>query len=167
MKSRGLYETPGGTVLYEAINHLQALVLDRDTLHTSEQLGLRFAELCYYGKWFCPEREALQAFFEKANEVATGEVTVELYKGQATALTATSPFSLYREDLAPAAPSAPAAATASETRVARGLHPPLQRADGAGLSASASISGRDARATRRPARRATAGIGARRRGWHR
>ena len=100
MKSRGLYETPGGTVLYEAINHLQALVLDRDTLHTSEQLGLRFAELCYYGKWFCPEREALQAFFEKANEVATGEVTVELYKGQATALTATSPFSLYREDLA-------------------------------------------------------------------
>jgi argininosuccinate synthase len=100
MKSRGLYETPGGTVLYEAISGLQALVLDRDTLHTLETLAHRFAELVYNGKWFCPEREALEAFFRKANEHVTGEVTVELYKGSATALAATSPFTLFRDDLA-------------------------------------------------------------------
>ncbi len=100
MKSRGLYETPGGTVLYEAMRALHELVLDRDTAHTLYGLSLRFAELVYYGKWFCPEREALEAFFRKANERSTGEVTVELFKGKATAVAAESPFSLFREDLA-------------------------------------------------------------------
>jgi argininosuccinate synthase len=100
MKSRGLYETPGGTVLYEAMTALQALVLDRDTAHLLQALALRFAELVYFGKWFCPEREALEAFVRQANARSTGEVTVELWKGRATALCATSPCSLYREDLA-------------------------------------------------------------------
>ena len=100
MKSRGLYETPGGTVLYEAMTALQALVLDRDTARTLESLAVRFTDLVYYGKWFCPEREALEAFILTANRPCTGEVEVELYKGSATALATRSPHSLFREDLA-------------------------------------------------------------------
>ncbi len=100
MKSRGLYETPGGTILFEALRALQSLVLDRDTLHTMERLALRFAEICYFGQWFGPEREALQAFFEKANEVCTGKVEIRLFKGRADARRIESPNSLYREDLA-------------------------------------------------------------------
>ena len=100
MKSRGLYETPGGTVLYEAIAALQALVLERDLMHLLEQLSHRYADLVYYGKWFCPEREALEAFVRKANEHTSGEVTVELFKGRAEAIAATSPHTLFREDLA-------------------------------------------------------------------
>ena len=100
MKSRGLYETPGGTILHEAIAALHALVLDRDSAHTMERLSHRFAELVYDGKWFCPEREALEAFFRKTNERTNGKVLVELYKGRAQALAASSPDSLYREDLA-------------------------------------------------------------------
>ncbi|MFQ5504735.1 MAG: argininosuccinate synthase [Planctomycetota bacterium] len=100
MKSRGLYETPGGTILMEAIRSLQELVLDRDTAHTLDGLSHRFSEIVYYGKWFSPEREALQACFAKANERTTGTATVELHKGKASALAASSPFSLHDEDLA-------------------------------------------------------------------
>jgi len=100
MKSRGLYETPGGTILMEAMLALQALVLDRDTAHTLEVLSHRLSDIVYYGKWFAPEREAIQAFVTKANEYTTGEVTVELHKGKATATAATSPFSLFDEKLA-------------------------------------------------------------------
>ncbi|MCA8971093.1 MAG: argininosuccinate synthase, partial [Planctomycetes bacterium] len=100
MKSRGQYETPGGTVLYEAMSALQALVLERDLMHLHDTLAHRFAELVYNGKWFTPEREALEEFFRKANERTTGTATVELFKGRATASCATSPFALFREDLA-------------------------------------------------------------------
>ncbi|MEZ5990275.1 MAG: argininosuccinate synthase [Planctomycetota bacterium] len=100
MKSRGLYETPGGTILWEAMTTLQSLVLDRDTARTMEALAIRFADLVYYGKWFGPEREALDVFFRKVNEVATGDVDVELFKGTATARSVRSPNGLYREDLA-------------------------------------------------------------------
>ena len=100
MKSRGQYETPGGTVLYEAMTGLQALVLERELMHLQDKLAHRFAEIVYNGQWFAPERAALEAFFRKANEFTSGEVCVELYKGHATALSATSPYSLFREDLA-------------------------------------------------------------------
>lgn len=100
MKSRGLYETPGGTILMEAMTTMQSLVLDRDTTRLVEGLALRFAELVYNGKWFCPEREALEALFRKANERTTGTVTVSLFKGKATPLQAESPYSLFSEELA-------------------------------------------------------------------
>lgn len=100
MKSRGQYETPGGTVLYEAMTALQALVLERDLVHLHDTLAHRFAELVYNGKWFSPEREALEAFYRKANENTTGNVRVELFKGSANALCAESKYALYSEDLA-------------------------------------------------------------------
>ena len=100
MKSRGLYETPGGTILMEAMTTMQSLVLDRDTARLVEELALRFADLVYNGKWFCPEREALEALFRKANERTTGSVEVALYKGKATSVRAESPFSLFSEELA-------------------------------------------------------------------
>ena len=100
MKSRGVYETPGGTILYEAHKSLQQLCLERDTYHMSQQLGLRYAELVYYGQWFHPLREALQAYFDEVNRVVTGEVRVKLYKGRAQAVSATSPTSLYDVKLA-------------------------------------------------------------------
>ena len=100
MKSRGVYETPGGTVLHEALDDLCRLVLPHDLLRTRHELAPRYAELVYNGLWFSPLRRALQAFVDTALEVATGEVTVELFKGRAVAVGRTSPQTLYRPQLA-------------------------------------------------------------------
>jgi len=100
MKSRGAYETPGGTTLYEAHKALEQLCLERDTLHFKQQLGLRYAELVYYGQWFHPLREAMQAFVDQTQKNVSGEVTVELWQGQARAVTATAEKSLYDPKLA-------------------------------------------------------------------
>jgi argininosuccinate synthase len=100
MKSRGVYETPGGTVIVEALRALRALTIERDTFRQAEKLALEYADLVYTGRWFHPLREALDAFFAKVTETVTGAVQVELFKGRATAVAAHSPFSLWREDLA-------------------------------------------------------------------
>ncbi len=100
MKSRGCYETPGGTVLLEALGALEQLTLDRETLHFRQHLGLKFADLVYNGQWFTPLREALSACAEKIAEKTTGEVAVRLFKGTATAVGRRSPHSLYAEDFA-------------------------------------------------------------------
>jgi len=100
MKSRGVYETPGGTILYEAHKALEQLCLERDLWHEKLKLAHRYAELTYYGQWFHPLRESLQAFMDHANQVITGEVTVKLYKGTAMAIEASSPHSLYDPQLA-------------------------------------------------------------------
>ena len=99
MKSRGLYETPGGTVIVEAVRALEELVLDRETRHYREHVGLTFAELVYDGRWFTPLREALWAFADKVAEKLEGEVVVRLYKGQATPVQRKSPHSLYAEKM--------------------------------------------------------------------
>jgi argininosuccinate synthase len=106
MKSRGVYETPGGTILLEGLRTLRSLTLDRDTFRQCEKLMPEYADLVYTGRWFAPLREALDAFFLKVCETVTGEVQVRLYKGSATAISATSPWSLYSEDLATFGPSA-------------------------------------------------------------
>src|SRR5690606_12163980 len=100
MKSRGVYETPGGTILYEAHKALEQICLERDLYHEKQRLALRYGELVYYGQWFHPLREALQAFVDHASQVVTGRVRVKLYKGRATAVSATSPLSLYDTSLA-------------------------------------------------------------------
>ena len=100
MKSRGVYETPGGTILYEAHKALEQLCLERDLYHYKQQVALRYAELVYYGQWYHPLREALQAFVDHANAVVTGKVRVKLYKGRAMAVSADSPNSLYDTKLA-------------------------------------------------------------------
>jgi argininosuccinate synthase len=100
MKSRGVYETPAGTVLYEALEDLLRLVLPHDLLRTRAELGTRMADLIYNGQWFSPLREALQAFVDKALEPADGEVTVELFQAQARAVARVSPRTLHRPDLA-------------------------------------------------------------------
>ncbi len=98
MKSHGIYETPGGTLLYEAHQALEQLVLDRDTLHYKQQVGLRYADLVYNGKWFTPLREALDAFVQSTEKNMTGSVRLKLYKGNAILVGRKSPYSLYRED---------------------------------------------------------------------
>jgi argininosuccinate synthase len=100
MKSRGVYETPGGTILYTAHQGLESLCLDREVLHYKELVGQRYAELVYYGLWFAPLREALAAFVAKTQERVTGTVRLKLYKGHCTVVGRKSPFSLYREDFA-------------------------------------------------------------------
>ena len=100
MKSRGVYETPAGTVLREALEDLCRLTLPHDVLRTRAELAPRMADLIYNGQWFSPLRAALQAFTDKALEPATGEVTVELHHARATAVSRTSPMSLYRPSLA-------------------------------------------------------------------
>nr|MBC7243750.1 argininosuccinate synthase [Chloroflexota bacterium] len=100
MKSRGVYETPGGTILYTAHQGLESICLDRETLHYKELVGHRYAELVYYGLWFTPLREALDAFVAKTQERVTGTVRVKLYKGSCVVVGRKSPFSLYREDFA-------------------------------------------------------------------
>src|SRR5256885_5596438 len=100
MKSRGCYETPGGTLLMFAIRELEALTLDRNTLHYKQKLALDWAEMVYSGFWFTPLREALDAFFEHVGETATGEVKLQLYKGNITPLSRQSPHSLYALDIA-------------------------------------------------------------------
>ena len=100
MKSRGVYETPGGTILYEAHKALEQLCIERDLYHYKQTLALKYGELVYYGMWFHPLREAMQAFIDKANETVSGKVKVKLYKGRATAVGATSDDSLYDTKLA-------------------------------------------------------------------
>ena len=100
MKSRGVYETPGGTVLHEAHAALEALVLDRQTLHFKEHVALRYAELVYDGFWFTPLREALQAFVATTQRAVTGTVRVRLHRGRAEAVAAESPHTLYDPGLA-------------------------------------------------------------------
>ena len=100
MKSRGVYETPGGTILYRAHQVLETLTLDRDTQHYKELVAGRFAELVYFGQWFTPLRESLSAFVDKTQETVTGDVTLCLYKGNMINAGVTSPYSLYDEEIA-------------------------------------------------------------------
>ena len=100
MKSRGVYETPGGTILLEAHQQLEELVLDRDTISLKKDLGNRMAQIVYEGKWFTPIREAISAFTASTQEVVTGEVKLRLYKGNIIKAGTTSPYSLYSESLA-------------------------------------------------------------------
>jgi argininosuccinate synthase len=100
IKSRGAYETPGGTLLVAAHRELETLALDRETAHYSQILSLRYAEMVYYGMWFTPLREALDAFFASAQRRVTGTIGLELYKGNVTVISRTSPNSLYRTNLA-------------------------------------------------------------------
>ena len=100
MKSRGVYETPGGTIILEGLKTLRSLTMDRDTARMCEKLMPEYADLVYTGRWFAPLREAMDVFYAKACETVSGSVQVKLYKGSATAVAATSPYSLYSEDLA-------------------------------------------------------------------
>jgi argininosuccinate synthase len=100
IKSRGVYETPAGTVLHIAHRELEGLVLDRDTLHFKQMISVRYAELIYDGLWFSTLREALAGFVDETEKEVTGEVRVRLYKGSAEAVGRRSPRSLYRQDLA-------------------------------------------------------------------
>ncbi len=100
MKSRGCYETPGGTLILAALRELEALTLDRGTLHYKQKLSIDYAELVYGGLWFTPLREALDAFFETVGKTTTGEVTLRLYKGNIEPVCRTSPYSLYSLDIA-------------------------------------------------------------------
>ena len=100
MKSRGVYETPGGTILMEAQKQLEELVLDRDTMNMKKDVGNKMAQVVYEGKWFTPLREALQAFVTSTQKYVTGEVKFKLYKGNIIKAGTTSPYSLYNESLA-------------------------------------------------------------------
>ncbi len=100
MKSRGVYETPGGTILMEAHAQLEELVLDRATMEVKKDMGNKLAQVVYEGKWFTPLREAIQAFVESTQEYVTGEVKFKLYKGNIIKAGTTSPYSLYSESLA-------------------------------------------------------------------
>ena len=100
MKSRGVYETPGGTILYHAHNKLEEICLDRDTYHYKQQVAIRFAELVYFGQWYTPLREALSAFVDSTQEKVTGDVRLKLYKGNIIDAGVKSPYSLYDEDIA-------------------------------------------------------------------
>ncbi|MSR93249.1 argininosuccinate synthase [Clostridiaceae bacterium 68-1-5] len=100
MKSRGVYETPGGTILYEAHQQLEELVLDRATAEVKKEMGNKLSQIVYEGKWFTPLREAVQAFVASTQKQVTGEVTFKLYKGNIIKAGTTSPYSLYSESLA-------------------------------------------------------------------
>jgi argininosuccinate synthase len=100
MKSHGVYETPGGAILLAAHQELESIVLDRDTMHFKDLVALKYAELVYYGMWFTPLREALDAFVDSTQGPVTGQVRLKLYKGNIIPVGRKSPFSLYREDFA-------------------------------------------------------------------
>ena len=100
MKSRGVYETPGGTILMEAHDQLEELVLDRATYEVKKDMGNKMAQIVYEGKWFTPLREAVQAFVDVTQQYVTGEVKFKLYKGNIIKAGTTSPYSLYSESLA-------------------------------------------------------------------
>ena len=100
MKSRGVYETPGGTILYFAHEVLESLCLDKETAHFKQHVALKFADLVYNGQWFTPLREALSAFVDSTQQTVTGEVKLKLYKGNITPAGVTSPYSLYDEEIA-------------------------------------------------------------------
>ncbi|MCX7745492.1 MAG: argininosuccinate synthase [Clostridia bacterium] len=99
MKSRGVYETPGGTILYAAHRELELLCIDRDTLHYKDLVAQRFAELVYFGQWYTPLREALSAFVDSTQQTVTGTVRMKLYKGNCMSAGAKSEYSLYSEEL--------------------------------------------------------------------
>ena len=100
MKCRGVYETPGGTILYKAHKVLESICLDKMTMHEKERLSITFAELLYNGQWFTPLREALSAFVDKTQEKVTGKVRLKLYKGNIINAGVWSPYSLYSEEIA-------------------------------------------------------------------
>ena len=100
MKCRGVYETPGGTILYFAHNYLETLCLDKMTAHKKQELAITFADLVYNGQWFTPLREALSAFVDKTQETVTGKVKLKLYKGNIIKAGAWSEYSLYSEEYA-------------------------------------------------------------------
>jgi len=100
IKSRGAYETPGGTLLVTAHRELESLSLDRETMHYQQILSLRYAEMVYYGMWFTPLREALDSFFTSSQQRVTGSVKLSLFKGNVNVLSRRSPYSLYRTNLA-------------------------------------------------------------------
>ena len=100
MKSRGVYETPGGTILYKAHQALETITLDRDTQHYKELVAQKFSELVYYGQWFTPLREALSAFVDSTQQTVTGDVRLKLYKGNVILAGITSPYTLYSEEVA-------------------------------------------------------------------
>ena len=100
MKSHGVYETPGGTILLAAHRELESITLDRDTLHYKDVIAQRYAELVYNGQWFTTLRKSLDAFFDKTQEHVTGSVRLKLYKGNVIPVGRKSPYSLYREDFA-------------------------------------------------------------------
>ncbi len=100
MKSRGVYETPGGTILHIAHRELEYLALDRETMHFKEMLSLKYAEMVYYGLWFTPLKRAMDAFIRETQRQVTGVVRLKLFKGNCTVVGRKSPYSLYREDLA-------------------------------------------------------------------
>ncbi|PQP91554.1 argininosuccinate synthase chloroplastic-like [Prunus yedoensis var. nudiflora] len=99
MKSRGVYETPGGTTLFAAARELESLTLDRETMQVKDSLALKYAELVYAGRWFDPLRESLDSFMEEISKTTTGSVTLKLYKGSITVTSRKSPYSLYRQDI--------------------------------------------------------------------
>lgn len=99
MKSRGVYETPGGTIMWAAARELESLTLDRETMQVKDSLALKYAELVYAGRWFDPLRQSMDAFMEKITATTTGSVTLKLYKGSVTVASRESPYSLYREDI--------------------------------------------------------------------
>jgi len=100
IKSRGVYETPGGTLLVAALKAVESLTLDRDAAHEKEHLGIRYAELVYFGQWFTPLREALEAFMARLTSTVTGTATLKLFKGSATVVGRCSPYALYSTQLA-------------------------------------------------------------------
>ena len=100
MKSRGVYETPGGTILYHAHKVLETITVDKETQHYKQQVALKFADLVYNGQWYTPLREALSAFVDSTQEHVTGEVKLKLYKGNIINAGVTAPYSLYNEEVA-------------------------------------------------------------------
>ena len=100
MKCRGVYETPGGTILYKAHSVLESICLDKMTMHEKQKLSVTFAELVYNGQWFTPLREALSAFVDKTQETVTGKVKLKLYKGNMINAGVWSDYSLYSEEIA-------------------------------------------------------------------
>ena len=100
MKSRGVYETPGGTILYHAHKVLETITIDKETQHYKQQVALKFADLVYNGQWFTPLREALSAFVDATQEHVTGDVKLKLYKGNIINAGVTAPYSLYNEEIA-------------------------------------------------------------------
>ncbi|ENZ02626.1 argininosuccinate synthase [Clostridium thermobutyricum] len=100
MKSRGVYETPGGSILYYAHKDLESICLDKETMHYKEMVSLKFADIVYNGQWYTPLREALSAFIDKTQETVTGDVNLKLYKGNIISAGISSPYSLYSEEYA-------------------------------------------------------------------
>ena len=100
MKCRGVYETPGGAILYAAHNYLETITLDKMTMHEKQKLSITFAELVYNGQWYTPLREALSAFVDSTQQTVTGKVKLKLYKGNIIKAGVWSDYSLYSEELA-------------------------------------------------------------------